>query len=90
MNKLPAGIRTTKPGPLSEPSDADLKKAFNKKERDVYIHIWDEKDTVHSDQTYKFLICSRSGHCYPQRGNAEPIENLSVAEMIGAYLALIA
>ena len=64
MNKLPAGIRTTKPGPLSEPSDADLKKAFNKKERDVYVHIWDSKDTVYSDQPGKFPVRSTRGFRY--------------------------
>ena len=64
MNKLPAGIRPTKPEPLPEPKEADLKRAFNKKERDVYIHIWDEKGTVYSDQPGKFPVRSTRGYRY--------------------------
>ena len=37
LNKIPGGIRSTKPAPLiPEPNEADLKKAFNKKEQDVF------------------------------------------------------
>ena len=98
MNKLPAGIRPTKPQPLPEPEEADLKRAFNKKERDVYIHIWDEKGTVYSDQPGKFPVRSTRGfrykmimvHIDSNEVLAEPMKNRSAAEMIRAYLALIA
>ena len=56
LNMVPAGTRSTKPAPLPEPNEADLKKAFNKKEKDVYIKIVDIKDTVYSDQTGKFPV----------------------------------
>ena len=48
LNKIPGGIRSTKPAPLLEPDEADLKKAFNKKEQDIYIKVWDVKDTMYS------------------------------------------
>ena len=64
LNKIPAGMQSTKPAPLPEPNEADLKKAFNKKERDVYIKVWDVKDTVYSDQPGKFPVRSASGYNY--------------------------
>ena len=64
MNATPAGIRSTKPAPLPEPDEADLKKAFNKKERNVFVKVVDIKDTVYSDQTGKFPTRSRWGNQY--------------------------
>ena len=37
LNTTPARTRSTKLAPLPEPDEADVKKAFNKKERDVFI-----------------------------------------------------
>ena len=37
------------PEPLLEVEEADVQKCFNKKERDVYIKVWEPKDTVYSD-----------------------------------------
>ena len=56
LNLLPAGTRSTQTAVLPEPNKANLKKAFNKKERDVYIKIVDVKDNVYSDQTGKFPV----------------------------------
>ena len=98
MNKLPAGIRSTKPGPLPESNEADLKRTFNKKERDVYIHIWDGKDTVYSNQPGKFPVRLTRGYRYQMvmvhidfnAVLAESMRNRSAAKMIRPYLALIA
>ena len=95
---VPTGTQSTKPAPLPEPNEADLKKAFNKKEKDVYIKVVDIKDTVYSDQTGRFPVRSVSGHKYimvmvhidSNAVLAEPIRNRTSGEMIRAYLALIA
>ena len=90
---------STKPKPEALPvgDEADVKKCFNKKERDVYIEVWDPKDTVHSDQTGKFPVRSRKGNNYmmimcqvdSDAALVEPMKNRSAKEMIRAYLALI-
>ena len=51
LNQSPAGTRSTKPKPepLAKGSETDLAKAFNKKEHDVYIEVYEPKDTIHSD-----------------------------------------
>ena len=66
LNQTKAGIRSTKsaPEPLLEADEADVKQCFNKKERDVYIKVWDPMDTVHSDQMGKFPVRSRRGNNY--------------------------
>ena len=58
LNVIPAGRMSTKPPPepLEEAAKADLKKAFNKKEQDVFIKVWNVTDAVHSDQTGKFPV----------------------------------
>ena len=87
LNKIPGGIRSTKPAPLPEPNEADLKKAFNKKERDVFINVWDIKDAVYSDQPGKFPVRSVAGYNYQMimihidsnTTHAEPMKNRSAA-----------
>ena len=56
----PAGIRSTKLKrvPLMEANQDKLKQMLGVKERDVYIEIWDMKETLYSDQTGKFPIQS--------------------------------
>ena len=46
------------PGPerLPEANPADVKKAFNVKDRDVYIKVWQPDDTIYSNQTGKFRV----------------------------------
>ena len=58
LNQALANVRPTKlkPTPFEEASAEELAKAFNKKERDVFIKIWDVEETVHSDQTGKFWV----------------------------------
>ena len=57
-NQSPAGTRSTKPKPepLLEPTPEELKPLLNKKERDVYIKVWNCKGTVYTDQTGKFQV----------------------------------
>ena len=99
LNQSPAGTRSTKPKPklLPKGSEPDLAKAFNKKEHDVYIEVYEPKDTIHSNQTGKFLVQSRAGHNYimamvhvnTNAVLAEPMMSRSAAEMIRAYRALL-
>ena len=58
LNQKPAGVRFTKPqpAPFAKSSARDLKQAFNKKEQDVYIKVWEAKDIVYSDQPANFLV----------------------------------
>ena len=53
LNQKKAGIMSTKPDPepLPEAEEVNVKQCFNKKERDVYIKVWEPKDTVYSDRT---------------------------------------
>ena len=70
---------------------------LNKKERDVYIKVWNCKGTVYTDQTGKFRVRSRSGYNYIMvmveiDSNAilvEPMKNRSDAQMQRTYLALL-
>ena len=92
LNQSPAGTRSTKPKPepLTKPSETDLAKAFNKKEQDVYIEVYEPKDTIHSNQTGKFLVQSQAGHSYIMlmvhvdfnAVLAEPMKSRSAADMI--------
>ena len=61
LNQQAAGIHSTNPGPepLPQADQADVKKAFNVKERDVFIRVWEPKDAIYSDQTGKFPVQSR-------------------------------
>ena len=58
LNQSPADMRSTKPKrvPLMEANPDDLKKMLGVKGQDVYIDIWDTKETIYSDQTGKFLV----------------------------------
>ena len=99
LNQRAAGICSTNPGPepLPQANPADVKKAFNKKERDVFIKVWDPKDTIYSDQTGKFPVQSRRKNnyimvmCHVDSDSvlAEPMKNKSAKEMIRAYTELI-
>ena len=102
LNQSQAGIRSTKTkvieAPLPEPAEDDVKRAFNVKERDVFVKIIDTTDTVHSDQTGKYPVRSRSGYNYimvmchvdTAAALAEPMKNRTAKEMIRAYRALLA
>ncbi len=65
------------------------------KMKDIYIKIYNATETMHSDQTGRFLAKSSRGNKYIMvlvkvDGNyvdAEPMENKSEGSMIKAYLA---
>ena len=71
--------------------------AFNKKDRDVYIKVYEPKDTFHSNQTRKCLVQSQAGHNYIMamvHVNSsvilnEQMKTQSATEMIETYLALL-
>ncbi|EJK62784.1 hypothetical protein THAOC_16590 [Thalassiosira oceanica] len=100
LNQSRAGVRSTRPKavPLAEPEEPDVKRAFNVKERDVYIKIIDPTDAIHSDQTGKFPVRSRAGNnyimvmCHVDTAAvlAEPMKNRTAKEMIRAYKVLLA
>ena len=89
---MEAGIRSTKaePEPLLVADAADVKTCFNKKEKDIYVRVWDPTDTVHSNQTGKFPVRSRKGNNYmmimchvdSDAAMVEPMKNRSAREMI--------
>ena len=73
-------------------------KTFNKKERDIFIKIWDVEEAMHSDQTGKFRVQSRicnnyimiMTHIDSNAILAEPMKICTAKEMIRAYRALLA
>ena len=100
LNQTPANVRSSKPklAPFKEASAGEFAKAFNKKEGDVFIKIWDVEETVHSNQTGKFRVQSQKRNNYimimthidSSAVRAELMENCSTKEMIKAYCALLA
>ena len=79
---------------MPKPSKTDFAKAFNKKERDVYIDVYEPKDTIHNDQMEKFLKQSKAGHDYiivmvhvnSSVVLAEPMKRQTAVETIRFYL----
>ena len=100
LNQAPANVRLTKPkpAPFEDVSAEELAKAFNKKERDVFIKIWDVEETVHSNQIGKFWVQSQTRNKYimimthidSSAVLAEPTKKRTAKEMIRAYCALLA
>ena len=67
LNRAPANVQSTKPKqpePFEEATAEERVKAFNKKERNVFIKIWDVEEAVHSNQTGKFRVQSRTCNNY--------------------------
>ena len=61
LNQTQKNVRSTKQVPFRE---ADTKKLFGKKKRDVYVKVYDLKETSYSDQTGKFPKTSQRGNKY--------------------------
>ena len=61
LNQTQKNIGSTKRVPFQE---ADTKKLFGKKKRDVYVKVYDLKETSYSDQTGKFPKTSQRGNKY--------------------------
>ena len=95
LNQSRKNVRSTKAKPLSE--YANKHQLEGKKEKDVYIKVYDPKETIYSDQTGAFPTRSRSGNKYIMvmvdiDSNAilvEPMKSRKDAEMIRAYNALM-
>jgi len=95
LNQSRKNVRSTKAKPLEE--YANKHKLEGKKEKDVYIKVYDAKETIYSDQTGAFPTRSRSGNKYIMvmvdiDSNAilvEPMKSRKDAEMIRAYNALM-
>ena len=95
LNQSRKNVRSTKAKPLEE--YANKHKLEGKKEKDVYIKVYDAKETIYSDQTGAFPTRSRSGNKYIMvmvdiDSNAilvEPMKSRKDAEMIRAYNTLM-
>jgi len=95
LNQQRQGVRSTKPREAFVEIDASA--AAGKKEKDVYIKVFDMKHQVFSDQTGAFPVRSRGGHRYLMvmleiDSNVilvEAMKSKKDAEMQRAYLALI-
>ena len=91
------GVRSTKEKEKSTDSEENKSPAAGKREKDVFIKIWDTKEKMFTDQTGKFPYQSVNGNRYlmvmveidSNYIDAEPMKNKTGAEHIRAYLALL-
>ncbi|EJK53767.1 hypothetical protein THAOC_26721 [Thalassiosira oceanica] len=96
MNMQRQGVRSTRPRPqpFTLIDASDLR---GKKERDVYIKVYEAKETLYSDQTGRFPHTSSSGSKYVMLmveidSNAvlvEPLSSRKDAELTRAYKVLL-
>ena len=95
MNQTRKNVRSTKAKPLKEYEHKN--QLEGKKVKDVYIKVYDTRETIFSDQTGQFPTRSRSGNKYIMvmveiDSNAilvEPMKSRKDAEMIRAYNSLM-
>jgi hypothetical protein len=97
------GLRSTKtPTRAANVTDEDVQdlehqmKHFQKKQRDIFVEVWDEKDIIYTDQTGKFPHTSSRGYKYIWYyyidGSTilmEPMKSREEKEMIRAHDVLI-
>ena len=94
LNQTRKGKRSTKEKPLEECDTTELQ---GKKKKDVYIKVYNVRETIFSDQTGKFPTRSKSGNKYIMvmveiDSNAilvEPMKSRNDDEMIRAYDVLV-
>ncbi|KAL7529813.1 hypothetical protein ACHAWF_003120 [Thalassiosira exigua] len=96
MNQTRQDVHTTKAPP--QPFKlCDTSKLKGKKERDIFIKVYDVRETIYSDQTGQFPTRSMSGNKYVMiivKINSsgilnEPMKNRTDNKMIRAYLILV-
>ena len=61
LNQVRQNVRSTKPKPFEEPNTNKLR---GKKNKDVYVKVYDIKEKVYSDQTGRFPKTSMYGNKY--------------------------
>ena len=99
MNHQRQGVRSTKRKP-QDPEDIDTKSEVGKKERDIYtkvIDLWDQKETIYTDQTGNLPVQSRSGNRFIMvmvaiDSNAilvTPVKDHTDQQLRNAYLTLL-
>ena len=94
LNQTRKGARSTKEKPFEEYDTTELQ---GKKKKDVYIKVYNVRETIFSDQTGKFPTRSKSGNKYIMvmveiDSNAilvEPMKSRNDDEMIRAYDVLV-
>ena len=80
------GVRSTK---QKETDEIEEKATYKTKEQDVFVKVWDLKETTYSDQTGRFPFTSYSGNKYlmimveidSSIIIAEPLTNKTTEEM---------
>ena len=95
MAQTRKNVRSTKPKPMQRYEHAD--KLRGKRERDIFVKVYDMRNTVYSDQTGKFPKRSQSGNVYIMvmvdiDSNAilvEPMKSRKDDEMQRAYRRLM-
>ena len=94
MNKTRKNVRSTKWAPLESFVSAEMK---GKKVRDVYVRVYDARETTFLDQTGQYPIQSKQGHKYSMvmvevDSNAiliKPLKSRKDAELIRGYKSLL-
>jgi hypothetical protein len=94
LNQSRKNVRSTKPKRLEEIHSNQLRGC---KVKDIYVKVYDIRDTVFTDQTSQFPTRSKAGSKYimvmvniDSSGIlVEPIKNQKVAELTRAYEALL-
>ena len=94
LNQSRKNVRSTKTKPFEEPTTSQLR---GRKNKDVYIKVYDVRETVFTDQTGQFPTRSQSGNKYimvmvdiDSSGIlVEPIKNRKDAELTRAYETLL-
>jgi hypothetical protein len=94
LNQSRKNVRSTKPKPLEEIHTNQLR---GRKVKDIFVKVYDVRETVFTDQTGQFPTRSKSGNKYimvmvdiDSSGIlVEPIKNRKDAELTRAYEALL-
>ena len=99
MKQQRQGVRSTKPKPVQSTEGevtedrqtmSILTTAAQKKQKDIYVKVWDAQDKVYTDQSGKFPVQSSKGHKYvmvmvevdANYIDVEPMKNRTEAELI--------
>ena len=96
MQRQRANVRSTRKAPVPLET-IDTTALTGKKDGDVYIKVYEAKETLYTDQTGRFPVASRSGNRYIMvmvevDSNAilvEPMKSRRDSKMQRAYLALL-
>jgi hypothetical protein len=94
LNQTRKNVRSTKPKPLEETHSNQLR---GRKVKDIFVKVYDVRETVFTDQTGQFPTKSQSGNKYimimvdidSSTILVEPIKTRTDAELTRAYKLLL-